>query len=66
MKDNWNLKRDVYNAELTVGEMIDSIRVFEVLKNKYPNDEIIESAIEILREEICNMFGGSIYYDEVS
>ena len=57
----WNLKRDVYDAELTVDEMLNSIYVFDRLHHKYPNDDIIDSAIEILRDEICHMFGGSIY-----
>lgn len=65
MKGDWNLRKDVLNAELTVGEMVDAIGVFEILKNKYPNDEIIASAIEILRDEICQMFGGTIYDDEM-
>ena len=63
MKGNWNLREDVLNAELSVGGMVDAIGVFEVLKNKYPNDDIIASAIEILRDEICQMFGGTIYDD---
>ena len=65
MKGDWNLRKDVLNAELTVSEMVDAIGVFEVLKNKYPNDDIIASAIEILRDEICKMFGGTIYDDEM-
>lgn len=65
MKGDWNLRKDVLNAEITVSEMVDAIRVFEVLKNKYPNDDIIAGAIEILRDEICQMFGGTIYDDEM-
>lgn len=64
MKGNWNLREDVFNAELSVGGMVDAIGVFEVLKKKYPNDDIITGAIEILRDEVCQMFGGSIYNDE--
>ena len=41
--------------------MTNAIHVFEVLHTKYPNDEYIDGAIEILRNEICNMYGGSIY-----
>ena len=64
MEDNWNLKNYVYKADLTVDEIVAAISVFEVLKIKYPNDETIAVAIEILRDEICQMFGGSIYNDE--
>lgn len=63
-KNDWNLKKYVYNAELSVDELINSIRVFEVLKRKYPNDELIDDAIEILRDEICKMFGGTICYED--
>ena len=64
MDRKWNLKRDVYDAELTVDEMVKAICVFDRLHYKYPNDDTITTAIEILRDEICQMFGGSIYYDE--
>ena len=61
MSGNWNLKNYVYNADLSVEEMSNAIHVFEVLHTKYPNDEHVDVAIEILRNEICNMYGGSIY-----
>lgn len=64
MVNNWNLKTNVYAADLSVDAMTDAIEVFEVLKTKYPNDETVVSAIEILRNEICMMYGGSIYLDE--
>jgi hypothetical protein len=63
-KSDWNLKKYVYSAELSVDELINSIRVFEVLKGKYPNDEFVDGAIEILRDEICKMFGGTICYED--
>lgn len=64
MKVDWSLKKFVYNSELSVEELTDAIRVFEVLKVKYPNDETVSCAIDILRDEICNMYGGSIFLDE--
>lgn len=64
MERNWSLKNNVFNADFSVDEIINSIRLFEILKNKYPNDELIDGSIEVLRNEICNMFGGSIYFDE--
>jgi hypothetical protein len=60
-KKKWTLKDDVLNTDPTINDMIDAISVLEILQSKYPNDETIESTIEILREEICNCFGGSIY-----
>ena len=63
MEKKWSLDKDVFGSQLTVDEMVNAINVFEVLKKKYSNDDIIDTAIEILREEICLMFGGSIYND---
>ena len=63
MKKNWSLKNNVYCSEFTVEELIEAIRVFEVLKTKYPNNETITESIELLRNEACNIFGGSIYRD---
>ena len=63
MEKNWTLEKYVYDAKLTVNDMVNAIDVFETLKDKYPNDEYIDGAIEILRQEICLMFGGSIYND---
>lgn len=61
MENKWNLKQYVYNADISVDDIINTIRVFEILKEKYPNDELIDDAIEVLRNEVCIMFGGTIY-----
>ena len=61
--NKWNLKRDLYDAELTVEELVNAIYVFDRLQHKYPNDDTVAIAIEILRDEVCQMFGGSIYND---
>lgn len=64
MENKWDLTSKVLNANLTIDDLVKSIYVFERLKFKYPNDEIIQTAIEILREEVCQMFGGTIYVEE--
>jgi hypothetical protein len=61
MEKNWSLKTHVYNANISVNDLMQSIEVFDILKHKYPNDENIDIAIEILRDEICQMFGGTIF-----
>ena len=61
MKQDWNLKSNVYDSKLSVNDMVSAIEVFEKIQHKYPDDEYIEAAIEILRNEICIMFGGTIY-----
>lgn len=65
MKNNWSLKNFVYNSEVSVDAITSAIRVFEILKIKYPNDELMDDAIDILRDEICKMYGGTIYTDEI-
>jgi hypothetical protein len=63
MKENWNLKTHVYDSPVSVNDLMLSIEVFDYLKQKYPNDENVDIAIEILRDEICQMFGGTIFVD---
>ena len=65
MKNNWNLKNFVYNSEVSVDAITSAIRVFEILKIKYPNDELMDDVIDLLRNEICKMYGGTIYTDEI-
>lgn len=64
MENKWDLTTKVLNANLAIDDLVKSIYVFEQLKFKYPNDETIQNAIEILREEVCKMFGGTIYVKE--
>ena len=64
MENNWNLKNFVYKSDLSVDEITSAIRVFEILKIKYPNDELMDDVIDLLRDEICKMYGGTIYTDE--
>ena len=63
MKKNWSLRTDFYKSDLTIEEIVSAIRVFESLQDKYPNDDIIATSIDILREEACKMFGGSICHE---
>jgi hypothetical protein len=51
----------VHNANISVNDLVQSIEVFDCLKHKYSNDENIDIDIEILRNEICQMFGGTIF-----
>lgn len=57
----WNLRSDVFESTLSIDDIVNAIYVFERLKFKYPNDDNITYSIELLREEICKMFGGTIY-----
>ena len=64
MEKKWNITTNVYRSDISVDEYINCIRLFEILKSKYPNDELFDEVIGVLREEICNMFGGTIYRSE--
>jgi hypothetical protein len=65
MEKKWNITTNVYRSDISVDEYLNCIRIFEVLRTKYPNDELFDEVIEVLREEICNMFGGTIYRSEL-
>ena len=59
----WNIE-NLYKSELTVDQLVDTLTVIDALKRKYPNDEIIFYFDEIVREELCNMFGGTLIEEE--
>lgn len=57
---NWNIEQ-ILKHPLSVEELIKTLYVIEDLKDcKYPNDEILIGASEIIRDEICQMMGGHI------
>ena len=64
MEKKWSLNNNVYRSDITIDEYISSIRLFDVLKSKYPEDELFDEVIDVLRDEICKMFGGTIYSSE--
>jgi len=58
----WSID-NIYRSELTVDTLIQTLQVIDVFKRKYPNDEIVRDFEEIVRDEICMIFGGSLYKD---
>lgn len=64
MGKNWSLFKDYYESKFTIESIVNAIHVFESLQDKYPNDDVIATSIDILRDEACKMFGGSIYSDD--
>lgn len=54
----WNIK-DVYASEFTLDGLVKTLDVIDIFKRKYPNDEIIRDFEDIVREEICQIFGGT-------
>ena len=55
----WNIK-DVYASEFTLDGLVKTLDVIDIFKRKYPNAEIIQDFEDIVRDEVCQLFGGSI------
>lgn len=55
---------NIYGSEFTVDSLIGVLQVIDIFKRKYPNDDIIAKFEDIVRDELCNLFGGSIYNNE--
>ena len=55
----WGIEK-LYETALTVESLVDTLKVVDALKKKYPKDEVIATFDEIVREELCNMFGGTL------
>ena len=54
----WSLD-NVYKNEFTVDSLVKTLEVLDTFKRKYPNDETIMNFEGIVREEICQIFGGT-------
>lgn len=50
---------NVYKNDFTIDSLVRTLEVLDTFKRKYPNDETIRDFEDIVREEICQMFGGS-------
>jgi hypothetical protein len=59
----WSLD-ELWKTQFTVDSLIDTLQVIDIFKKKYPNDEIIDGFEEIVRQELCMMFGGSLYKED--
>ena len=56
--NEWSLD-NVYRNEFTVDSLVKTLEVLDTFKRKYPNDETIRDFEDIVREEICQIFGGT-------
>lgn len=59
----WDIE-SLYKTEFTYESLIDTLKVIDLFKKKYPNDETIFDFDEIVRQELCNMFGGTLIENE--
>lgn len=58
-KRKWNIK-DIYATEFTLDSLVRTLEVIDIFKRKYPNDDTVQDFEDIVRDEICQLFGGSI------
>ena len=54
----WNIQ-DVYATEFSLDELVRTLEVIDIFKRKYPNDETVQNFEDIVRDEICQLFGGT-------
>ena len=54
----WSIN-NVYKNEFTIDSLMTTLDVIDIFKRKYPNDETIQNFEDIVREEICQIFGGT-------
>ena len=54
----WSIN-NVYKNEFTIDGLMTTLEVLNIFKRKYPNDETIQNFEDIVREEICQIFGGT-------
>ena len=58
-KKEWSVE-NLYKTEFTLDSLVETLQVLDTFKRKYPNDQTIKDFEEIVRDEICMLFGGSI------
>ena len=54
----------IFSANPTIGDMVKALVTLEQLHQKLPNEESIDITMEAIREDICNIFGGSLYKEK--
>lgn len=54
----WSIN-NVYKNEFTIDGLMTTLEVLSIFKRKYPNDETVQNFEDIVREEICQIFGGT-------
>lgn len=58
-KETWTIDK-ISKSDFTVDELVGILPTIEKFKKKYPNDEFVHTFDEIVRDELCHMFGGKL------
>ena len=56
---SWSLE-DLYNTEFTIDNLVTVLQVIDTFKRQYPDNKTIQEFEEIVRNEVCHLFGGSV------
>ena len=54
----WSIN-NVYKNEFTIDGLMTTLKMLNIFKMKYPNDETVQNFEDIVRDEICQLFGGT-------
>ena len=54
----WSIN-NVYKNEFTIDGLMTTLKMLNIFKMKYPNDETVQNFEDIVREGICQIFGGT-------
>lgn len=58
-EQGWNYG-EILSSRFDINELVSVLEIIARFKEKYPNDDIIQTFEDIVRNEICHIFGGSI------
>ena len=54
----WDLS-NIYDSDFQLDALVETLQVIDIFKKKYPNDDTVQAFEDIVREEICQIFGGT-------
>lgn len=56
----WSIE-ELEKSDFQIEELVICLHIIDRFKKKYPNDDIPVDMEELVRDEICRIFGGSLY-----
>lgn len=58
-EEGWTVK-NLTKSDFELEELVSTLYTVNKFKKKYPNDEFVSIFDEIVRDEICHIFGGAL------
>lgn len=59
---DWNISK-VYESEFTLDSLIETLQVIDIFKRVHPDQEVVAAFEKVVRQTICEMFGGELKND---